>query len=402
MPNIARRPLHVLLLTAALCSVAVGAEAPRFRLVDLLPEPASDRFPQSWAIDINNRGEVVGSRFADSYESEWMPWFRAPGGPLIDFTTPGAFPFFERARPVALNNRGAVVGQSYNDTTGFDRFSGFSWQAGHLAALPSLPDGPRHFNVAWDINDRGVMVGALSRCLPGSTGADCEDFDVKPGLWDRSGPRELETMPGYEHGVAAAVNNRGQVVGHVDGPAGSSYFLWEHGSMRALDVAPGTGGILGFNDAGQMLLRATGPHTRSFLWQDGQLTELRPPPGFASVHAMDLNENGQVVGLLLGEPGQRNDNFLYTAGRMLVLSELLEPAADGRFDTAYGLNDHGQIVGIGTFQGREHGVLLNPLSPIPEPGTTLLWLAGLATIALKAKPRGADRARQRGALQPPR
>ena len=67
-------------------------------------------------------------------------------------------------------------------------------------------------------------------------------------------------------------------------------------------------------------------------------------------------------------------NFLYSKGAIQSLLSLL-PAGSGWSNLfATGINDAGQIVGQGTYNGELLAFEMNPIeSPVPEPSAVTIW-----------------------------
>jgi len=80
---------------------------------------------------------------------------------------------------------------------------------------------------------------------------------------------------------------------------------------------------------------------------------------------------------------------------MINLSKLDAVVSAGWTDlfTAEGINDHGQIVGIGILHGQLEAYVLSPfyipsypvIRPVPEPATYAMLLIGLGFMSLKAR-----------------
>lgn len=92
---------------------------------------------------------------------------------------------------------------------------------------------------------------------------------------------------------------------------------------------------------------------------DGSRLPLGTLGGAFSV-AHSINNSGQVVGGSLTEGNETFHAFLFTEGGMYDLNQLLVDAPDWELLQAVGINDQGQIVGVGLRDGQDHGFLLNP------------------------------------------
>jgi hypothetical protein len=68
---------------------------------------------------------------------------------------------------------------------------------------------------------------------------------------------------------------------------------------------------------------------------------------------------------------------------MLDLNSLLPANSGWVLEEAFGINDAGQITGMGLYNGQASAFLMtDPPAPVPEPGTSLAIGIGLGLIAL--------------------
>lgn len=196
------------------------------------------------------------------------------------------------ARVLAVNNSGDFAGECGLEI-GIETMCNFvdgQWET--FAAL-----GARGLA----INNHGTVAGR--------TTVRIDEIDyIRPAIWDQDeGLRELGDPfndPTSE-GVAADINDHNQIVGYsdpVDGPPVP--FFWENGELELLPIISefGTGAFAINNEniiAGRMQFRAA-------IWTaDREIIDLNtridPESGWHLTSALDINNNGALVGL--GERG---------------------------------------------------------------------------------------------------
>ena len=144
-----------------------------------------------------------------------------------------------------INNRGQAVGQAELGNT--DNTRAILWQDGHVTDLGALPDYP--LSGAAAIDERGQIVGAAT-----------DGFRSRAVLWVDGAITDL-TPPGWAWCVASDINSRGDVVGTCARPAGSNMaVLWRDGVLTELGVLPGSNesAAAAINDAG--VVHRLAPH----------------------------------------------------------------------------------------------------------------------------------------------
>jgi len=119
--------------------------------------------------------------------------------------------------------------------------------------------------------------------------------------------------------------------------------------------------IRDINNDGVMVGSVTNPATggiEAFIAQNQEKVFLGTLGGVFSV-AHGINSYGDVVGLSLTEGNEDQHAFLYFKGVLHDLNTLVQ-VAGWKLLQAVAINDSGQIVGIGSFRGRDRMFLLYP------------------------------------------
>ena len=221
----------------------------------------------SIAYGINNRGEVVGaSEATDGREA--VLWTHGHLMSLGDL--PGGATF---AHAFAINDWTVVVGQGQSDTGN----QAFIWREGVMSALP-VPAGTT-ISAAVAINNHNVAVGY----------AQATDTTGVAVTWKNG---KLEVLPylspEFHWASAAAINNRGDVVGtsNLLAPVKSFATLWHRGAAYNL------------ND----LIAAEDPLKTCVDLRFGQAINDR---GQIPVGGANLCENDDVVAFILSPVRQR-------------------------------------------------------------------------------------------------
>lgn len=227
------------------------------------------------------------------------------------------------------------------------------------------------------INNAGQMVG--------STGGGPAIFTI--------GSTTLQFGPTV--GGVSDINNYGQVTGSAQFGNKADAFIYSNGvftDLGSLSPIWGSEGIA-INDAGQVAGNApTVTGTHAFLYTDGHMVDIGVlGPDDSTSIAKGINNAGDVVGFSDGWGGANLHAFVYSNGVLIDLNSLLPPDSGWVLTTATGINDRGQIIGTGMFNGQgNYGFLLDTdfstaATATPEPASWILLAGGIVVFFLQDK-----------------
>ncbi|MET0350340.1 MAG: hypothetical protein ABW067_11170 [Rhizobacter sp.] len=377
--------LSLLLLAGVLN--AAPAHAVDYRLQDI---SGGGRFQTATAI--NNLGQVTGGSASEGF------FYSAGTGLLrMDDRPPTGFPAGAplNAWGVDINDAGQVVGR---------------WQGGGTARgfLYTVADGMRDLGEAGrlpsDISERGLVVGLAA---PGPGGHSRSFYgNLEFGFEEYgTGAQIVSVVGSVDFGALVIVNREAPELGEQRTRAG---WMFEGGAD--LPLPPGTPGTYALDNALDSTvvgyLQVSDDIHRAFVYrQAGGLLDFDTvlPRAARTSFATGVNERGQVIG-----GGEWADgsafNFLYDlgSGSFVDLASVLDPLTSVGWSALQlnELNDLGQIVGTGLFQGESRAFLLSPMAPVPEPGPLAMLLLGALALGVTFRGRHARSGPLRGVPSP--
>lgn len=261
----------------------------------------------SIAYDINNQGQVVGSKLIANA-------FSYKNGNAVDL---GELPLSINTIATGVNDNGVIVGWALNP--GSLSYTAFKYDSTGISQVLPSRDPIGLLSQAEDINNSGQIIGYYS---PEGGGAIHAFVSNNGTLTDLGAPQ------GYKTSFANAINDSGMIVGYatmdVSGIGFGQAFVYETGTFKMLGTLGGT-----YSEA------------------DG------------------INNIGEIVGMASTTDGPMHA-FVYQDGVMIDLNSLLPPDSGWQLISAADINEKGQIVGYGLLNGAKHAFLLDTSTSIPQ------------------------------------
>jgi len=246
---------------------------------------------------VNRAGQMTGAYSADPLKAKFASALFSPSGKVRLL---GGFPAtqhgYSLSKADGVNAKGQVVGISNNQA--------FFWSQGRLRKL--TPPAGYQASEAWSINDKGQAAGKADRAVG-------KAVRTHALFWESGGRvTDMGVLPGYADSVGKAINNKSQVVGWVGVTQGTpgrritfhyQAFLWQNGRMRGLGSIPRIpdSKAAALNDKGQVVGNAYfKTDEAALLWQSGKVYELNtlvpPHSGWKLQNALGINAKGQIIG----------------------------------------------------------------------------------------------------------
>lgn len=319
---------------------------------------------------MNDRGTIAGVATNGSTFQQQLALYR--GGHFALLGALDSLGSFSDLREV--NNRGEVVGHVFRP----EGLRPFLYSHGQLSMLP-LPEGAQGQARVLDINNAGHAVGYTQEAeqLP------------RAFFYDGHQSRYLDELlpPGT---VLGALNDRDEMAG---GGSDNHPLLLRHGGVTTLPALPvdmPIGDEFGlqaftFNNAGQLFVgysinrdKDANDEWGAYVYDGGHYSLVSGGNYFG----VDMNEKGAAVGDFFDESGDPMiyGANLYAQGQFATLDSLKRPSdVPWELLQTYAIDNRGRILGVGRIADYEYRFFL--ATPVPEPGTLRLMLAGALLLA---------------------
>jgi probable HAF family extracellular repeat protein len=352
----------------ALLAMSLSAQQYEAKSLGVLPG-----YVGAEATAINNKGYVVGYAFGRDQGNEAAFLYDPMPCETYNLGSLGG----GTARATGINDYGLAVGYSKN-ASGLTRAFGYSHGVMYDLGGPQ-PSEERAFSV----NNSGKAAGA--EVTPGGN---------DPGSAVTFAAGQVNYLPLFQGDrvlQATAINEFDQLTGFQIGPGEITGLIHfpnlvyppDYGWFRirpvtadaripGLDLAmmPSAINRYGVVTGSAGLFTKHAFLSKFFFEPTIDLGTLNPAdPGVTSV-GLGLNNSNRVVGFSEKTPGGGPVAFLHDGTKMMDLNTLLVNPAGWELMSANAINDNGQIVGTGRYQGQQVAFLLNPATKYPPPPCT--------------------------------
>ena len=301
----------------------------------------------SMAVAVNVGGEVTG--LAGTTNSISSEAFLYSKGKMTNLGTLGGTSGIGNA----INGFGQVAGYSQNSK---GTYHAFITSGSKMVDIGDLGGGTA---VAYGIDDVGQVVGS----------AVTPDGSNHPFLYSNGTMIDLGTL-GSPKGtswwnVAQGVNNAGVVTGTSYDARGNFFgFTWTNGKMTKMGTLGGAWSQgYAINSKGQVTgvgyTKNGMAHAFITSCATCALKDLGTFAGSTStVWGFGINDSGVVVGR--STFSNTYHAFVYSGGKIKDLNGMIPAKSGWVLTEADGINASGQIVGMGTHNGKERAFLLTP------------------------------------------
>jgi uncharacterized membrane protein len=368
------------LLAVCLATLGLGlsatAEAPRRTFITSTPQAPPQvqymviELGGRRANDISQSGQIVGSKSSPPALFHAAFWPSSQSGP-IDL---GTLPDFPNSTAVGMNPRREIVGIAYSDDFSVER--PLFWESPNTAPieLPGLPAGLS--SEAYEINPSGKIVGQFFS----------PDLSVERAVfWPNSNaapvylPQLSDELP---VSGAFSINASGNIFGDACGAdfVECHATFWASSASTPVALASPGGDFIytdfllpghAINGAGNMVGYARNADfsaERAVFWASSSSPAviLSTVGEFTNAVAGGISDNGQIVGSGYNEDFSKQRPFLWPSATSqgIDLTTFFPAGSNWDLDTMFAVtvNNRGEIVGSGLFtDGTVHNFVLIPV-----------------------------------------
>ena len=298
-----------------------------------------------------------------------------------------------------MNDSGMVVGASKLTASEFDdsivgQYQGFVWNTNTNQVTAFGAPSYGNESTANAINNQGLVAGAMG--TSGSAGT------YRAMVWNNGAFSDAINPANPANTIAEEINSQGYIAGQYFDAQGSSVFYKNHvlgstiyqysnASYSELDVED-------LNDQGLVVLSAENDcdqncrDSKGIVWDatNNTIVEIESTPGWAwGSSASGLNNLGQVVGQGKNSHDVGWDGAIIwdATNGIQSINQLLEPGTEYHIWEGIDINDNGVILATGAHMDDGMTGRLLLLTPVPEPETYALMLAGLWLVGFAARRR---------------
>lgn len=343
----------LLALAGVLAANATAKAAPYgIRGMPLLPNTARQD-----AYSINSDGDIVGRITLTDSSSRPVLWRDSSILDLFGNNSDSS------GEAYGISDTGIVIGTVLLGNVA----RGFVWQDGDVTFPVPVAESPSSFTV---INRIGAFGGSMT-----------VDGDSRALVGLGSVVHEVNSRQ-FIH--FSAMNSFGTAVGNSMDSTTTHGLVYSNDKVTELNPPSGYDNVQpsDINDTGKIatfVWRWNGPELtlRGAIYDGSDVRLLDALPGDEYTIAESINSSGDVLGYSRDRETDTLHPVLWPAGNAtpMDLQTMINPSSRWSLMNVYDMNDSGQIVGAGVFEGQVRAFVLTP-SSVPEPASAALAISG--------------------------